>query len=173
MSDFVPTFANCVKRAERDLRCRTEPKIFYEPKAFTPDTLRNMGHFIVTTGKKARAHIFFYIMWGLRLLRQMAVDIPFTFERPEDCTVAIIEARVAEAPWDHSAVQAALFDCPLDYSYEQVWRLSAAVLRSYLLGAQLAERRLAFAMGTHQRLGEHATALDQDAVRLVLQYVRR
>lgn len=176
---FIPTFANCVARVERNLRVRSldssEHRIFYEPAAFDPDTLRNMGYFINAAGRLARAHVFFYIVWGLRLLRRAANDIPFALERPDGCTMALVEARVAEAPWDHRAVQAALFDCPLDYSYEQAWRLSAAVLRSYFVGARQAERRLAFAMGTVARLGERSpvATLDQDAVRIVLQHVRQ
>ena len=172
---FVPTFANCVRRAERKLRSTLSTRIFYEPVAFSPDTLLNMPMLIEASGRLARAHIFFYIVWGVHLLRQMAAEIPFAFPQLENHCCTIIERCVAETPWDHRAVQSMLFDCPLDYSYEQAWRLSAAVFRSYLLSPRLrlARRRLAFAMATAPRLGErsHAAVLDEGLVRLVLELV--
>jgi hypothetical protein len=123
----------------------------------------------------ARAQTFFYIVTCVRNLKIMSnsPDIPFAFETPEDASVDRLEAQISGMPWDCQKVHQLLFDTPMAFSNKQAWTLAGVMVRVFFFtrkNKHVANRRLAFAMGTNPHLGENSLVceLHPDILRLIL-----
>jgi len=129
MQLFDPSFPNCVKRVTR--RPQTY-SVFADYKCFEPGMALHMHRFL-NVGRLARAHVFFYIVAGVNILRQMSVapEAGFPLPEAEDSDVDALAARIQGMQWDYNTVHGLLFDYPQDYSYAQAWALATSMVISY------------------------------------------
>lgn len=171
----IPTLGSCIQRVER------KPDSFFpffaEQKEFRPDMPERIEALIPICGMSVRAQLFLYIMWGVKTLKRMSTnpEAPFAFETPSDEEAGRLEAQIAGMPWDCQKIHGLLFDSPREFSYQHAWMLAAAMIRSFCTARhrEFADRRLAFAMGGHSRLGQDSLVnqLHADTVRLIMEHL--
>lgn len=129
MQFFDPSFQNCVNRVNRR---PLSYSVFADYKRFEPSMASHVHRFL-DVGRLARAHVFFYIVAGVNVLRQMSISSEVTFPllEAEDSDVDALADRIQAMPWDYQTVHGLLFDYPQNYSYPQAWALATSIVRSY------------------------------------------
>ena len=83
--------------------------------------------------------------------------------------VHTLQLRIESMAWDPKMLQDLLMKCPGVFSYEQAWALATSVSHAKSCNMSV-ERKMAFMMGLHPRVGENCLVqrTDRDIVRLIL-----